>query len=234
MSPAGSSFGQWIADLLAGQGAHWYSHPGGARGSLWRTLAGGHTGVGSDIDFLVGAHLWDAAEAARLVSECARSARKVPVRTRCEPLLQKVEKRGAYYNTKAQVSALEALLKRLPKPGSPAPKRPRRRSPGTARQLDAGQTQALIDAYQAGATVYQLGPQFGIDRRTVGKILTRNGVQTKHPGLTGENIDWAAQLYEDGWSLARIGEQLGVPATTVHRRLRERGVAMRAPTGAAR
>lgn len=149
-------------------------------------------------------------------------------------LLQAVEKRGAYYNTKAQVSALEALLKRLPKPGSPAPKRPRRRSPGTARQLDAGQTQALIDAYQAGATVYQLGPQFGIDRRTVGKILTRNGVQTKHPGLTGENIDKAAQLYEDGWSLARIGEQLGVTATTVHRRLRERGVAMRAPSGAAR
>lgn len=142
--------------------------------------------------------------------------------------------RGAYYNPKAQLGALEALLKRLPKPGSPAPKRPKRRAPGTARQLDAEQTQELIAAYRAGSTVYQLGDQFGIDRRTVGKILTRNGVQTKHPGLTDEDIDHAAQLYADGWSLAKIGEQLGVTATTVHRWLRERGVAMRSTTGAAR
>lgn len=145
-----------------------------------------------------------------------------------------MEKRRAYYNTKAKVIALEALLKKLPRPGSPAPKRSRRRSPGTARQLDADQTQALIDAYRAGATVYQLGPRFGIDRRTVGKILTRNGVQTKHPGLSPADIDQASQLYEDGWSLARIGERLNVTGTTVHRRLRERGVTMRSTSGAAR
>lgn len=145
-----------------------------------------------------------------------------------------VEKRGPYYNTKAQVRALEALIKKLPKPGSPVPKRPRRRSPGTARQLNADQTQTLIDAYRAGATVYELGPQFGIDRRTVGKILIRNGVPTKHPGLSVDEVDQAARLYEDGWSLARIAARLGVTATTVHRRLRERGVAMRPTSGAAR
>ncbi len=111
---------------------------------------------------------------------------------------QMVEKRGAYYNPKSQLGALEALLKRLPKPGSPAPKRPERRASGTARQLDAAQTQALIDAYRAGSTVYQLGDRFGIDRRTVGKILTRNGVQTKHPGLSAEDIGQAAQLYGGG------------------------------------
>jgi DNA invertase Pin-like site-specific DNA recombinase len=145
-----------------------------------------------------------------------------------------VEKRGPYYNTKAQVRTLEALLKKLPKPCSPELKRPRRRPPGTARQLDTEQTQELIAAYRAGNTVYQLGDQFGIDRRTVGKILTRNGVQTKHPGLSATDIDQATQLYEDGWSLARIGERLGVTATTVHRRLRERGVTMRSATGGAR
>lgn len=69
---------------------------------------------------------------------------------------------------------------------------------------------------------------------TTSKILTRNGVQTKHPGLSAEDIGQAAQLYGDGWSLARIGERLGVTATTVHRRLRERGVTMRTPSGAAR
>lgn len=128
-----------------------------------------------------------------------------------------MEKRGPYYNTKTQVRALEALIRKLPKPGSPVPKRPKRARPGSARQLGASQTQELIAAYRAGSTVYQLGDQFGIDRRTVGKILTRNGVQTKHPGLTAVGVDRAAQLYEDGWSLARIGERLGVTATTVHR-----------------
>jgi len=145
-----------------------------------------------------------------------------------------VEKRGTYYNTKSLVSALEALLKKLPKPGTPGLTRPRRRSPGTARQLDAAQTQELIAAYRARSTVYQLGDQFGIDRRTVGKILTRNGVPTKHPGLSPDDIAQAAQLYADGWSLTQIGERLGVTATTVHRRLRERGVTMRSTTGAAR
>ena len=145
-----------------------------------------------------------------------------------------MEKRGAYYNPKAQVSALEALFKRLPKPGSAAAKRPRRRAPGTARQLGTDQTQELIAAYRAGNTVYQLGEQFGIDRRTVGKIRPRNGIQTKHPGLTWKDIDEAVPLYQDGWSLARIGELFGVTATTVHRRLRERGVAMRTANGGAR
>ena len=145
-----------------------------------------------------------------------------------------VEKRGAYYNPKAQVSALEKLLRKLPKPGAPGPNRPRRRKPGTARQLDADQIQELIAAYRAGNTVYQLGDKFGIDRRTVGKILTRNGVLTKHPGLTDADIDQAVHLYEDGWSLARIGERFGVTGTTVHRRLREHGVTLRTPNSSAR
>jgi len=105
-----------------------------------------------------------------------------------------VEKRGPYYNTKAQVRTLEALLEKLPKLGSPEPKRPRRRPPRTARQLDTEQTQELIAAYRAGSTVYQ----FGIDRRTVGKILTRNGVQTKHPGLGPADVDQAARTTTGG------------------------------------
>lgn len=37
----------------------------------------------------------------------------------------------------------------------------------------------FIDGDHAGATVYQLGDQFGIDRRTVGTILKRNDVATR-------------------------------------------------------
>lgn len=138
-----------------------------------------------------------------------------------------MELAGAYSNTKTQLRALEALLRKLPKQGSLAPGRPRPRKPGTARQLDAEQTQKLIAGYQAGATVYELGDRFRINRRTVGKILTRNGVQTKHPGLTASQIDRATQLYTAGWSLAQVGERFGVTARTVQRRIRERGVMMR-------
>ena len=42
------------------------------------------------------------------------------------------------------------------------------RVPGTARQLGAEQVEQLIADYRAGATVYTLSSQLGIDRRTVG------------------------------------------------------------------
>lgn len=89
----------------------------------------------------------------------------------------------------------------------------------------------LIDDYRAGATVYQLSGQFGIDRRTVGAILKRNEVITRGGGLSPAQIDETVELYESGWSLARIAERAGVTPTTVHRRLRDRGVRIRAAHG---
>lgn len=58
-----------------------------------------------------------------------------------------------YYNTNAQVEALETLLRKLPDPTTPAPPPVDRPKPGRARQLDADQVQELIAGYQAGATV---------------------------------------------------------------------------------
>ncbi|MET0235922.1 MAG: helix-turn-helix domain containing protein [Kibdelosporangium sp.] len=129
------------------------------------------------------------------------------------------------------VSKLEALLKKLP--SAAAPPRPARRGrrPGTARQLEEEQIQKLIARYLAGATVYQLGEEFEIDRRTVSQILHRHDVPMRRRGLTSEQVDDAVQLYETGWSLARIGDRLGVDATTVHKRLRERRVRMRDAQG---
>ena len=103
--------------------------------------------------------------------------------------------------------------------------------PGTARQLSAEQVEQLIAGYRAGATVYTLGSQFGIDRRTVGAILKRHGVQTRWQRLSPAQIDQAVELYDSGWSLARIAERVGVTPTTVHRRLRDRGVRMRDTSG---
>jgi hypothetical protein len=45
--------------------------------------------------------------------------------------------------------------------------------------------QKLIAGYQAGATVYQLGERFGIERRTVSEILHRHRIpmRRREPGV---------------------------------------------------
>lgn len=134
---------------------------------------------------------------------------------------------GAYSKLEQQVSELEALIKKLPNPSDRLRRAPKRRVPGTARQLEAEQVQELIAGYQAGATVYDLGRQFGIERRTVSKVLHRNGVSMRRRGLSAEQIDESVRLYEGGWSLAQIGRKLSVDPTTVLTKLRERGVRMR-------
>ena len=134
---------------------------------------------------------------------------------------------GAYSNTNEQVSALEALRQQLP--NLEAPLRPirKRQPPSRAKQLDAEYVQELIEGYRSGATVYELGDQFGIERRTVSAILQRHGVPMRRRGLSTEQIEQAVQLYNQGWSLARIGHRMNVAHGTVRQRLRERGVQMR-------
>lgn len=134
---------------------------------------------------------------------------------------------GTYYNTKPQVEALETLFQKLPDPSTPAPPPANRPKPGRARQLDADQVQELIAGYQAGATVYELGTRFGIERRTVSNILKRHDVPMRRRGLSPEQVDDAIHLYNLGWSLARVGEHLGVDHTTVLTKLRERGIPTR-------
>jgi hypothetical protein len=109
-----------------------------------------------------------------------------------------------------------------------------RPKPGRARQLDTDQVQALIQGYTAGATTYELGDRFGIDRRTVSAILRRHGVNMRQRGLSPSQVDDAIRLYNSGWSLAQVGKHLGVDPTTVLNRLRERGIPTRDTHGQAR
>lgn len=66
-----------------------------------------------------------------------------------------------HYNRRRLVNKLEALLKTLPSRTIPPRPARRGRRPGTERQLDELQVEKLIAGYQAGATVYQLGEEFG-------------------------------------------------------------------------
>jgi hypothetical protein len=111
---------------------------------------------------------------------------------------------GTYYNTNTQVEALETLLRKLPDPAAPVPASAERPKPRRARQLDANQTQALIQGYTTGATTRELGDRFGIDRRTASNILHRHGVPMRRRGLSPDQVDEAIHLYDLGWSLAAL------------------------------
>ncbi|TNC23812.1 hypothetical protein FG385_20490 [Amycolatopsis alkalitolerans] len=148
---------------------------------------------------------------------------------------------GAYYNPKDQVKALEELREKLPSLDAPEPPSIKRDRPDRARQLGADQVEQLIAEYRSGATVYELGDRFGIERRTVSSILHRHGVPMRRRGLSPDQVDDAIHLYNLGWSLARVGDHLGVNHTTVLNKLRERGIPTRdthgrprAETGGAR
>jgi transposase len=142
-----------------------------------------------------------------------------------------VEVGGAYSNTKDQVSALETLRRKLPDLDAPPEPTPKRAKPGRTRRLPDDQVRQLIEDYKSGATVYELGDQFGIERRTVSAILHRHGVPMRRRGLSEEQIDDAIRLYNQGWSLARIAARMDVAAGTVRQRLHERGVTMRDTQG---
>jgi hypothetical protein len=101
----------------------------------------------------------------------------------------------------------------------------------TMRQLRPAEVDALVTAYEAGATVYDLAAQFGINRKTVGQHLRARGVDTKQPGLHPDDVPTAATLYRDGWSLTRLADKFGTSANTVRARLLEVGVTMRDPHG---
>ncbi|MDS1271229.1 hypothetical protein RIF23_13080 [Lipingzhangella sp. LS1_29] len=120
---------------------------------------------------------------------------------------------------------LEALLATLPDASAPVAPRERTSLPARAKQIKSDQAREIVTAYEAGATVYDLGRRFGIARQTVSTIRTRHSRQLRRTGRSPEQINEAARLYVLKWSLARIGRRMEVIPDTV--RLLERRVRMR-------
>jgi transposase-like protein len=85
--------------------------------------------------------------------------------------------------------------------------------------------------YQVGATINELTGRFRVNRTTVMRHLDRAGVETRYRRLTLEQIEEAARLYAEGWSLARLGERLGVSRGTVLNAFRKAGVKTRPRPG---
>ena len=75
--------------------------------------------------------------------------------------------------------------------------------------------------YEEGATVYELGVEFGVDRRTVSTRLKDAGVVMRLRSPTLNEIRLMANQLKAGVSLQTIGEQFGFCANTVRKSLRE-------------
>lgn len=146
--------------------------------------------------------------------------KKASTRGGCSPFA--VDVGGAYSNTITQVSALETLLNKLPMFGSPETGelvRKPRQPPRKIKKLRSDQQIDLVAAYCDGATIYELGDRFGIDRKTVSRILHRHKVPIRRQGLSPSQVAEASRLREAGWTLKRIADRFDASARTVARRL---------------
>ncbi len=133
-----------------------------------------------------------------------------------------VEVLGKYCNP----DATEAFrrLAHVPAGQKPAPPA---RNKQVQHRLRAAEVEELIEAYLAGATVYELGTRYRISRKTVSIILQREGVPTRYNLLTGPDLHRAVELYPRGDSLVTIGRVFDINASTVRKALIAAGVRMR-------
>jgi transposase len=114
---------------------------------------------------------------------------------------------------------------------SPRPaERPKRHRRQHQRRLNMTEIKELIKECERQVPVKELAQRFGIHRLTVTALLRRYGVELRRSGLDPAEVQVAARLYRQGWSLARLGEEYDVDSTTVWRALRAAGVKMRPPS----
>ncbi len=114
---------------------------------------------------------------------------------------------------------IRTLIEAQTPDGSQTPRPPR------FAQLTNQQVAALLDAYRAGESTYQLAERFGVHRQTVAATLRRAGVATRgleRVELTYEQRAEAHRLCDEGVSYHQIGIALGVSERAVSRTLRQR------------
>ena len=88
------------------------------------------------------------------------------------------------------------------------------------RRLSKAGVVRMRQRYEEGATFYELGVEFVVDRRTVSNRLKDVGVAMRLSSPTTDDIDAMVRLRESGVPITRIAEQLGFCANTVRLRLK--------------
>jgi transposase-like protein len=101
--------------------------------------------------------------------------------------------------------------------------------PARQRRLSESQRQAVVVAYEAGASMAELAQSHAVHRHTISLLLRKAGVAIRQTTeMSRDEIDQAIQLYESGLSLQKIGDQVGWNHNTIYRHLKTRGVVFRA------
>lgn len=119
---------------------------------------------------------------------------------------------------------LERLLELRTTPILSQP-RSRPKAPKPLRRLSPDEVQDLLNRYQSGETMVQIGDRYGINRRTVSTYLQKAGLHSRHQTMDDEKIARSIDLYNSGLSLVAVGAQLGIDRATVRRALLSAGVA---------
>jgi DNA-binding CsgD family transcriptional regulator len=105
--------------------------------------------------------------------------------------------------------------------------RSRQKAPRPLRRLDPDEIQDLLDRYQSGETMVQLGIRYGINRRTVSTYLQKAGLPSRHRTMDDEKVAKCIALYNSGLSLVTVGDRLGIDQATVRRALLSAGISRR-------
>ena len=103
------------------------------------------------------------------------------------------------------------------------------RSQRRAVRLTPTQITGLVDRYNAGATVYELGEAFGVHRTTVAEHLKRAGHTLRRQPPSQATVKKMVKLYDAGFSLVNVGSQLGFDAETVRTHIKKQGTSIRKP-----
>jgi lambda repressor-like predicted transcriptional regulator len=85
--------------------------------------------------------------------------------------------------------------------------------------------------HQRGAEMGEPAARFGVHKHTITQCLKRLGVPLQRPGLRDDDVDEAAQLYTDGWSLVGLGEKYGCTYSSVKNALLRHGYRLRPRPG---
>lgn len=86
---------------------------------------------------------------------------------------------GTYSNLRAGEIPVLALISDAQRRRTPSVNRNKQALQNGTRRLSEDEITRLVDAYEQGESVYQLGRRFGIHRTTVSAHLRRTSIQTR-------------------------------------------------------
>lgn len=89
----------------------------------------------------------------------------------------------------------------------------------------------LVADYESGVSSTHLTMIYSLGKGTVLKLLNEAGVQMRHQGLSEKNLEEAATLYREGWSLPQVAERFGCSVGSVRKEFRTHGVKIQPPNG---